>query len=61
MDKKDKKEKDQWLVVQGTLQDSQGIRDSIAGLNWQEGLCSKTVDVVQNLMKRVAGALDTIL
>ena len=54
-DKKDKKERDQWLVVQGTLQDSQGIRDAIAALKWQEGLSPKTVETVQNLMKKAAG------
>ena len=55
VDKKDKKERDQWLVIQATLQDAQGIRDSIGGLTWHEGLGSKTVDTVQNLLKRAAG------
>jgi len=57
LDKKDKKEKDQWLLVQGALQDAQGVRDAIGSLEWSEGLGQRTVDTVENLLKRAAGLL----
>jgi len=36
------------------LQDAQGIRDAINGLDWKEGLQSKTVEQVECLLKKAA-------
>lgn len=55
VDKKDKKERDQWLTVQSALQDAQGIRDALSSLSWETGLSPKTVDTVELALKRAAG------
>eukprot|EP00116_Pleurobrachia_bachei_P002703 sb/3462965/ len=57
MDKKDKKERDQWLLVQGALQDAQAVRDGISKLSWEDGLNTRTVETVQSMLKKLSGML----